>query len=414
MTFSCCRWTSGLLLLVAGCTFSAGAQDMKPRVRALTAFVRIDPGNYQAQVHDALTLLRSAKDSYVRQGYDVQTLRITTQPFPEMVRRLSEQRAMDFFHALDGLARRESFIANIGAVVPTAGDPANSGDLLSRILAQTEQLNSSIVVAQEDGVDWNAVRSAAKVIKYLEEHTPHGDGNFRFAVSAMLAPYGPFYPTSYYTGADHRFSVGLEGANIVQTALGKNPHDLSKAEKSLTEELGRYAVECDRIAREIEKQSGWTYMGLDPTPAPGGDVSIGDAIEKFSGTKFGSSGTMTAAAMITRAVKAVPVKQVGFVGLMLPVLEDTVLAQRWSEGTYGIDSLLAYSAVCGTGLDTVPLPGAITEEQLARIIGDVASLAYKWNKPLSVRVLPAPGKKAGERTEFGDPRLANAVLQALP
>jgi uncharacterized protein (UPF0210 family) len=123
---------------------------------------------------------------------------------------------------------------------------------------------------------------------------------------------------------------------------------------------------------------------------------------------------MTAAAMITRAVKTVPVEQVGFVGLMLPVLEDSVLAQRWSEGTYTIDSLLAYSAVCGTGLDTVPLPGAITEEQLARIIGDVATLAYKWKKPLSARLLPAPGKKAGERTEFGDPRLANAVLQALP
>jgi hypothetical protein len=68
----------------------------------------------------------------------------------------------------------------------------------------------------------------------------------------------------------------------------------------------------------------------------------------------------------------------------------------------------------GTGLDTVPLPGDITEEQLARIIGDVATLAYKWNKPLSARLLPAPGKKAGERTEFNDPRLANATLQALP
>ena len=385
---------------------------MKPKVRALTAFVRIDPGNYQAQVRDALTLLRSAKDNYVRQGYEVQTLRITTQPFGELVRGLSEKQAIDFFHALDSLARRESFIANIGAVV--SNEPASSAEFLARILGETEQLHASIVVAREDGVDWKAVRSAARVIKYLEEHTAHGDGNFRFAVSAMLAPYGPFYPTSYYTGADHRFSIGLEGANVVQAALGKNPHDLSKAEKTLTDELGRYAVECDRVAREIEKQSGWTYAGLDPTPAPTGDVSIGDAIEKFSGAKFGSSGTMTAAAMITRAVKAVPVKQVGFVGLMLPVLEDNVLAQRWSEGTYTIDSLLAYSAVCGTGLDTVPLPGAITEEQLARIIGDVATLAYKWKKPLSARLLPAPRKKAGERTEFGDPRLANAVLQALP
>jgi len=155
-------------------------------------------------------------------------------------------------------------------------------------------------------------------------------------------------------------------------------------------------------------------MGLDPTPAPLGTVSIGEAIEKLIGAKFGSSGTMTAAATITRAVKAVPVKQVGYAGLMVPVLEDTVLAQRWTEGTYSIDSLLAYSAVCGTGLDTVPLPGDVTEEQLARIFGDMASLAYKWKKPLSARLQTVAGKKAGDTTEFDDPRLANAVLQKLP
>jgi uncharacterized protein len=99
---------------------------------------------------------------------------------------------------------------------------------------------------------------------------------------------------------------------------------------------------------------------------------------------------------------------------MLPVLEDSVLAQRSGEGAVSIDALLAYSAVCGTGLDTVPLPGEITAEQLERILTDVASLAYKWNKPLSARLLPVAGKKAGERTEFDDPFLVNTTLQPLP
>jgi uncharacterized protein (UPF0210 family) len=65
-------------------------------------------------------------------------------------------------------------------------------------------------------------------------------------------------------------------------------------------------------------------------------------------------------------------------------------------------------------LDTVPLPGDVSEEQIARIFGDVASLAHKWNKPLTARLLPAKGKKAGERTEFDDPYLENAILQPLP
>jgi uncharacterized protein (UPF0210 family) len=95
---------------------------------------------------------------------------------------------------------------------------------------------------------------------------------------------------------------------------------------------------------------------------------------------------MTAARVITTAVKAVPVTQVGYSGLMVPIMEDKLLAQRWAESTYNIDSLLAYSAVCGTGLDTVPLPGDISVEQIERIFEDVASLATKWNKPLSARL----------------------------
>jgi hypothetical protein len=99
---------------------------------------------------------------------------------------------------------------------------------------------------------------------------------------------------------------------------------------------------------------------------------------------------------------------------MLPVLEDTVIARRWSEGRLSIDAMLSYSAVCGTGLDTIPLPGDITQEQVVQILGDVASLSVKWHKPLSARLQPAPGKKVGEMTEFDDPYLVNAKIQPLP
>jgi len=99
---------------------------------------------------------------------------------------------------------------------------------------------------------------------------------------------------------------------------------------------------------------------------------------------------------------------------MMPVLEDTRLAQLWGEGALSMDQLLAYSAVCGTGLDTIPLPGDTTINQLARIIGDVASLSVKLSKPLSARLLPVAGAKAGELTTFDDPNIVNTVLQPLP
>jgi hypothetical protein len=98
---------------------------------------------------------------------------------------------------------------------------------------------------------------------------------------------------------------------------------------------------------------------------------------------------------------------------MLPILEDSRLAQRWSEGRISIDALLSYSAVCGTGLDTVPLPGDISAEQLSLIIGDMASLAVKWHKPLSARLFPVQGKGPGDKTELDSQFLVNATIQPL-
>jgi uncharacterized protein (UPF0210 family) len=95
-------------------------------------------------------------------------------------------------------------------------------------------------------------------------------------------------------------------------------------------------------------------------------------------------------------------------------MEDKLLAQRWAEESYHTDDLLAYSAVCGTGLDTLPLPGDVSVEQLRRILGDVAALAWKWKKPLSARLQPVWGKKAGDKTEFGGQYLFNTILHPTP
>jgi uncharacterized protein (UPF0210 family) len=231
-----------------------------------------------------------------------------------------------------------------------------------------------------------------------------------------VPPYTPFFPASNHNGPGHQFSVGLEGGAFVADVFGESHGDPRTARELLSRELAKHARSLEAIALQVEKDSGWSYLGLDATPAPGPDSSIGAAIQQFTGTKFGSSGTLSAAAIITDAVRSIPVKRVGYSGLMLPPLEDSVLAQGWSERNYNIDSVLAYSAVCGTGLDTIPLPGDVSQQQLERIIGDVASLAFKWHKPLAARLIPAPGKKAGDRTDFdfGIPGFPNVILQPLP
>jgi uncharacterized protein (UPF0210 family) len=385
----------------------------KPKVRAITAFVRIDREHYGRQIDSALVVLRQARAAFEQGGYEVQTIRITTQPFPQYIRDLSQEEAVGLFKSLDDLSAKESFTLNIGPAAQSDGDDPAQVELLGRILATT-QINASVIVAGEDGVHWRSVHSAAKAMKYLEENSSRGENNFGFAATAMLLPYGPFYPGSYHDGAGQQFSVGVEGGNLVADVFAAAKGDLGVAADRLTQELGAQARILDAIATKVQSDTGWSYMGLDATPAPSLDSSIGKAFENLTGTKFGSSGTLTTARIITEAVRSVPVKRVGFSGLMLPPIEDPVLAQRWSEGTYNLDSLLAYSAVCGTGLDNVPLPGDVAQAQLERIIGDVASLAVKWHKPLTARFILVPGKKAGERTEFASPHLTNTVLKALP
>ena len=402
--------------VVLCCSPRAGGGNprQKPKVRAITAFIRIDRGHYQAQIADSLQMLHQAKAAFERRGYQVESIRITTQPFPEYVRGLNEAEALGFFHAYDDLAAKNGFDANIGPAMLEDTDDPLATQLLGEVLSDTKNLEASLVVAGEDGIHWKSIHAAAELIKFVEAHSPHSQGTFNFAATAMLAPYAPFYPGSYHTGVGHQFSVGWEAANLVDEVFATTGSDAQVARGRLAKAFAEHAIEMEKTAIEISKQTGWTYMGFDPTPAPLREVSIGAAIEKFLGAKFGSSGTLTAAAVITQAVQTVPVKRIGYSGLMLPVLEDARLAQRWSEGTYHVDSVLAYSAVCGTGLDTIPLPGDITEEQIARMIGDMATLAVKWHKPLSARLQPVANKKPGERTEFNDPFLVNASLQPLP
>ncbi len=155
------------------------------------------------------------------------------------------------------------------------------------------------------------------------------------------------------------------------------------------------------IAARIAAEYRLRFAGIDLSlaPAPGEAQSIGRAFEQLTGGPFGGPGTLTAAAFITDCLRRARVPRTGYSGLMLPVLEDDVLASR-AGTTYDVDSLLLYSAVCGLGLDTVPLPGATTVAQLAGILSDMATLAVRLDKPLSARLLPVPGKQAGDPVDW--------------
>jgi hypothetical protein len=400
-------------ILAFSCLFLQ-AQATKPKVRAITAFVRLDAQNYEHQLAEALTVLHKTKSEFESRGYQVETIRFTTQPLAELTAGLTEDQALAFLAKLDQLAAKENVDPNIGPAMVHDDDNPATMHLLERALSTLTHLNASAIIADESGIHWKAISRTTELVQYVAAHSPHAQGTFNFTATAMLKPYGPFFPGSWHNGPGGQFSIGFEGANVVRDVFANDKGNAEAATRDLTAALTIHAQVADAVGNKIATATHWIYMGVDPTPAPLGDVSIGAAIEAFTGARFGSSGTLTAARIITAAVKAVPVKQIGYSGLMVPVMEDKLLAQRWAESAYNIDSLLAYSSVCGTGLDTIPLPGDVSADQLNRIFSDVASLAVKWNKPLSARLQPIPGKKPGDRTDFDDPFLFNTTIHPLP
>jgi len=116
------------------------------------------------------------------------------------------------------------------------------------------------------------------------------------------------------------------------------------------------------------------------------------------------------AGLVTTVLKSLKIKGCGYSGLMLPILEDFGLAKRTNAGLFNIDNILAYSSICGTGLDCIPLPGDISLKKISAILLDVASLSIKLNKPLSARLLPVPNKKAGQMTNFKSPYLIDCRI----
>ena len=197
--------------------------------------------------------------------------------------------------------------------------------------------------------------------------------------------------------------------------FAKDKGNVEVAIADLTAALTKHASVAAAVGDKVASETGWSYVGLDPTPAPLGEVSIGAAIETFTGAKFGSSGTLAAARVITTAVKAVPVKQVGYSGLMVPVMEDKLLAERWAENRLTISTRCSppqQFAALGSTRSLFQETSALSKSNASSATWP--PLALKWNKPLSARLQPVQGKKAGDRTDFQDPYLFNTTIHPVP
>lgn len=275
-------------------------------------------------------------------------------------------------------------------------------NLLPEIVASSESLFVSAEIADQSGhIDLGRCHAAAGIIKRLSTLQANGFKNLYFAALANCPPGSPFFPVAYHDGGPAHFSIAVEAADIFQEAIA-SAGSLAAARANLVSAIEQESEALERVAEEIASTFDIPFRGIDfcPAPFPAAGTSTAAALESLGVPWIGAPGSLFGAAFLAEVIDRARFPRCGFSGLMLTVLEDSVLAERAGEGRLSVGELLSYAAVCGIGLDTVPLPGDIRQDTLAAILMDVGALAVRLNKPLTARLLPLPGLKSGDPTQF--------------
>ncbi len=370
-------------------------------------------------IQRATKLLKDASARYTEAGYEVQTARLSTRSMFDDLAGRSSTAIINYVQELQRMLDDVGIsFCSLGTAHAARPDfPLERIGLIADILAPTSALNATVqLVTMKHGLRSEAALAAAEVMKRLAHETAEGFGNFRFAVLACVTPGSPFFPSAYHEGPAS-LSLGLQGASIIAEAFlaqKKNhttPLELTSITEIVKAKLVERASPVVALGQVLASDFGLVFGGIDLSPAPLGEDSIVSALELSGYGPIGSSGTVALAAALTSALKGTELPTCGYCGLMLPVLEDATLGRRWEEGFVSTHELLLYSAICGTGLDTVPLPGDVESTEMAHLLCDVATLAFRLNKPLSARLFPVPDKKPGQRTEFTSPYLTNTLVR---
>ena len=364
---------------------------MKPTVRTITGFLSIkDFARVDRLIGDILALSRE----YLRAGYAVQTVRITT----DVLEHFRDPEADTDIRGLMEKLRTHDDVSyyHLGSVT---GPEPFGGDDQKRLLDffMTHQKAFMAVDAGRPAEAFDLCHTAASLCTALARIDPFEC--LRFGLFAGVNGSTPFYPASKVGRNSMKFAVGVQCANCaVEEALGSKG-DRAMFETRLTGRLEReFAVLEELIPPPLKPRC----IGFDTSlaPFPSQEESIAHAIETVLGQPFGSSGTLSMCRILTRAMKQNRIPKTGLCGLMLPVIEDNVLALRGIEGRYSLKELLLYSSVCATGLDTVPVSGDTSPETLAECYHDLVTLALTLEKPLSARLVLEPDKRAGDTVRY--------------
>ena len=390
------------------------------KIRSITAFVNPTLQLKVDILRQAGEFIAQARLAYEKAGYEVQTVRLALPPFPVLLRgskltqpdRKRGEQLVELAQTLEELAAPLDFsYVSLGPALP---DNLSDYALIPGALAATQNVFFAGLMTVAGGVSLPAVRQCAQVIHRAASISPDGFTNLRFAALANVPAGSPFLPAAYHTGEAPAFALATEAADLAVEAFS-GTGNLEAACSRLIEAVEWHAQKLVQEGEALAERTGFRFNGIDFSLAPFPDQarSIGEALERIGVAKVGLYGSLAAAAILATSLDRASFPRAGFSGLFMPLLEDSILAQRATEGRLTVKDLLLYSAVCGTGLDTIPLPGDTSPQALEAVLLDLAVLAQRLDKPLTARLMPIPGKAAGDPTNFDFSYFANSRVLAL-
>lgn len=300
----------------------------------------------------------------------------------------------------------------------TASDQAFI-DSIPEALAVTKRLCASINVgSSHKGINMDAVAMMGHTVKELAEQTSEsgGFGAAKFVVFCNQPGDNPFMAGAIHgvEEADVVLNVGVSGPGVIARSLEKTIatkgrenlklDDIAEEIKQITFRVTRCGELIGRhVSKELGVEFGVVDLSLAPTPKVGD--SVGEILQILGVDDVGAPGSTAIVAMLNDAVKKGGIfasKAVGGLsGAFIPVMEDAVLADAVGKGALTIEKLEAMTCVCSVGLDMVPIPGDVDEATIAAIIADEMAIGMINNKTTAARLIPVPGKKAGEQVSFG-------------
>lgn len=384
------------------------------KIRSITCFYNPRTSDSSQTLARFSSFVSVARGAFQDAGFEVQTTRLTTIPFPFFLPIDSPTRVLKQTIELEKQAEEHDFsYLSLGTALPQF---PQSYELIPDILQATRNVFAGAIIATaQQGIYLSAIHTCGEVIVRNAQISADGFANLRFSALANVSAWSPFFPASYHQGETPAFALAMECADVAVQAFSQ-ASSIAEGQHVMLETLETAGDTLTVIARRLSRRFGFRFCGIDFSLAPFPEdwCSIGKALEEMGIPQAGLMGSLTAAAILTDALERGRWMKTGFNGLFLPVLEDSILAERSAQQVLTLRDLLLYSAVCGAGLDTVPLPGNVTSEQLAAVLLDMATLAVRLDKPLTARLMPIPEKKSGELTDFHFAYFANGGIMTVP